>query len=484
MPPPDERPFATTVGGSARRLAAVDRRGRQAGLKPGMTLADALAVAPDLAVAEADPAADRALLERLAEWCGHYTPWTAADGWNDDAGGGGLWLDVSGCAHLFGGEGALLNHLTRRLEHLGLSACAAMAATPGAAWAWARYGEAARPCLESGKQRDALAGLPVAALRLPPDTIMALASLGLHRIGALYPMPRAGLTARFGRMLAHRLDQALGAEDEPISPRLPPPSFRVHAAFADPIARPEDVAEAVRRLLLRLCAQLGNAHQGLRRLEISAFRVDSSQRAIAIGTSRPTHDPVRLFRLLGESLPGLDPGFGIESLCLSARETTPQDPEQTRLGTGSAMRDEDDFARLVDSLSNRLGPQAIARLVPHASHIPERAVSRQAVTAPPPPDGWPAGRRPLRLFSRPEPVEAVAPVPDSPPLMFRWRQRSYRVTRADSAERIAPEWWRSHAPERDYYLVEDERGRRFWLFREGLYGGPVAPRWYLHGMFP
>lgn len=480
----DDRPFATASSGTVRRIQAVDRAARRGGITPGMSVADALAVVPGLELAAADPAADRALLDRLADWCSHYTPWAATDGWSESADAGGLWLDVSGCAHLFGGEAGLLSDLMGRLKRLGFTARAAMADTPGAAWGWARFGARESPCLPEQGQRAALAPLPVTALRLRADTAITLSGLGLRRVGDLYALPRAGLAARFGREVAHRLDQALGQQSEPISPRRPPPSHGVHAAFAEPIARPEDVAEAVRRLLTRLCDQLENERLGIRRLEVTAFRVDASARSIAIGTSRPVRDSKHLVRLLAEDLPSLDPGFGIELLRLAALEVGPLEPEQTALAGGGGEARAVDFARLLDSLGNRLGFDRVARNAPRQSHLPEHSVSRQRPTASLSVLAWPDGRRPLRLFSRPEPVEAMAPVPDSPPVMFRWRKRAHRIIRADNAERIAAEWWRGAAPERDYYVVEDETGRRFWLFREGHYGGEVPPRWYLHGIFP
>lgn len=480
----DEAPFATASTGNIRRIVALNRSGRRAGLRPGMSVADALAVVPALTLAPADPEADRALLDRLADWCSHYTPWAAADAWSEGVEGGGLWLDVSGCAHLFGGEEELLAHLTGRLGRLGFTARAAMADTTGAAWAWARFGNRLLPCLPPGGQRDALGPLPLAALRLRPATAATLTGLGLRRIDNLIAMPRAGLAARFGREVAHRLDQALGHDPEPISPRHPPRPHGIHAAFAEPIARPEDVAEAVRRLLARLCKQLEGEALGLRRLEVAAFRVDASVRTIAIGTSRPTRDPRHLARLLAEDLPALDPGYGIEMLRLSAAETGALAPEQTALSPGGAGTRADDFSRLLDSLGNRLGFGKVVRFAPRESHLPERAVQTLPPAAPLASLSWPDRRRPVRLFSRPEPVEAVAPVPDSPPVLFRWRKRAHRVVRADGAERIADEWWRRAAPERDYYLVEDEHGRRFWLFRQGHYGGGTPPRWFLHGIFP
>ncbi len=476
-----------------RRLVALNRTAQAAGLRPGMTVAAALAVHPGLTLAPADPAGERALVERLVEWCGHYTPWAAVSEPVEGVAGGGLWLDISGCAHLFGGEEGLLGHLLERLERLGFAARAAAADTPGAAWAWARFGAGMRERLAGlspGGQRDALASLPVAALRLGPAIAAGLAGLGLKRVGDLYAMPASALGPRFGREVLLRLDQALGLVAEPISPRRPPAPHRRHLAFAEPIARPEDVAEAVRRQLMLLCRRLEQERLGVRRLEVAVFRVDGSWRELAIGTGRANRDPTHLMRLLAEPLSTLDAGFGIEMMRLSASELAPLAIEQGDWDSGAVKAEEADLPRLLDGLGNRLGFRRVVRFAPQPSHQPEEAVRRlPAGAAPPAAVSWPAGRRPLRLFARPEPVEVVAPVPDAPPVMFRWRAHTHRVVRADGAERIAGEWWRRDAPardhpERDYYMVEDERGGRFWLFRLGLYGAAPPPRWFIHGVFP
>ncbi len=478
-----DRALATATAGGARRITAVNRLAEAAGVRPGVTVADALAVAPGLALAPHDPQSDRQLLERLADWCGHYTPWAAADGWGEGT-GGGLWLDITGCAHLFGGEAKLLAHLHARLARLGFAARSGLADTPGAAWAWARFGDARQPILTPNGQRTALAALPVAALRLQPTTAAGLAGLGLRQIGDLYGLPRATIAARFGREVAHRLDQMLGHEAEPISPRLEPASHRMHMAFAEPIARAEDVTEAVHRLLLRLCAQLEAERLGVRRLEVRLFRVDASTQCVAIGTSRPVNDPRHLLRLLREPLAGVDAGFGIEAARLSASEVAPLALKQADMVGAAAKGAPDELALLLDSLGNRLGFDRVSRPAARQSHLPEAAVRRLPALAASAASEWPVGRRPLRLFSRPEPVEAVAMLPDAPPVLFRWGRRTHRLVRADGAERIAAEWWRRPGPDRDYYLVEDENGRRFWLYREHHYGDGVAPRWFLHGVFP
>ena len=333
---------------------------------------------PDLHLVAADSMAERARLDRLADGCLCYTPWVAADGWNEGCRGAGLWLDITGSAHLWGGEEKLLAALLARLRRLGFAARLGAADTPGAAWAWARFGAAG--CLPPGGQRDALAGLPVPALRLLPATVDGLVRVGLKLVGDLYPLPRAALTARFGRAVGHRLDQALGQQDEPISPCRPPVDHRVHLAFAEPIARPEDVTAAARSLVDRLGGDLAHRRLGVRRLDLTAFRLDATLQRLSIGTNRPSRDPRHLFRLLAEPLKGIDAGFGIEMLRLEASEVAPLGPRQ--LDLGGAGEDGEGVARLLDSLGNRLGFDRVSRFVPRQSHLPERAVRRIGLACP------------------------------------------------------------------------------------------------------
>jgi len=494
-----ERPLATFAGHKgALRLDAVCARAGEAGLAPGMMLADARAMVPALQVQAAEPAADARLLEDLAAWCERYTPSVAIDRSHAHAAGGALWLDVTGCAHLFGGEAALREDLLARLRRQGLAAATAIADAPGAAWALARYGNAP-PIVPPGGARVALAPLPVAALRLDPDAVQMLERLGLERVESLYPLPHRALVARFGDVLTTRLDQALGLVDEPISPRPPRPAYRAQLSFAEPIGEAAALAPVPRRLLAELCGALAAASLGARRLTLAFYRVDNSTAAVAVGTSRPCRDPRQLERLFAEKLERVDLGFGIERAILEAEVIEPLLPEPLAwraMGAGD-LDQARDLAPLVDRLSNRLGQDAVSQLVPRASHIPERAQRRvpalSSGTAVPFPERGlydEAPARPLRLLARPEPIEAVAPVPDEPPVLFRWRRALHKVAKVRGPERLAPEWWR--APEvdpaaatRDYFAVEDTEGGRFWLFREGLYmaGTAAMPRWYLHGLF-
>jgi len=500
-PDGQSRALATvTTAHGCIRIAATNAAAQAVGVVPGLTLADARALVPDLTVAETDTAAGRRALEGLADWCGRYTPWTAVDGTDvypgDRGGGAGLWLDITGCAHMFGGERNLVDDLVGRLAGFGFAAAAAVADTAGGAWAVARFTEGTSVILPPGDVVAALTPLPMNGLRLPPKTIEDLSRVGLRRIGDLTALRRTPLAARFGDLVLERLDQALGRVDEPLSPRRPAPAMHVRLAFAEPVGRTDDIALATRRMLDELCARLAAAHLGVRRLELALYRTDGTVVRAAIGTSRPVRDPDHLERLFRENLDGLDPGFGVEVTVLAATVVAPLAPAQSTMGF--ELREQAEaVGRLIDRLGNRLGAGNVMRLVDHPSHVPERACRRvSALTGEPAAarDGDQRSRqpRPLQLLPWPEPIEVMAPVPDGPPVLFRWRRAHHRVAAAEGPERIEPEWWREEdAPDparrsaiRDYYRVEDAQGHRFWIYREGFYRPDVAPRWYLHGLFP
>lgn len=497
------KPLATvTAGRGSLSIAAVNPAAEAAYLRPGLTLADARALVPGLATFEADPAADRSALERLAGWCDLYTPWTAVD----ECGAGSLWLDISGCAHLFGGEAALLDDLALRLHTFGFNTRAAVADTPGAAWAVVRFANTgATTIVPPGEVPTALAPLPVAALRLSPAVVEALGRVGLCYIADLALMARAPLAARFGAAPLKRLDQALGRMDEAVSPRCPVTALRVRLAFAEPISRADDIAAALGHLLTELCAKLEKAHQGARRLELVLCRLDGTTASAVIGTSRPVRDTDHLAHLFAEKLYTLNAGFGVEAMALTATAADPLSPVQIGLdghggteGSTDASHIDHRTSHLVDRLGNRLGADDVIHLSPRTSHIPERASHAvSALTQAPNPGGEIAdepGRRPprpLHLLPSPEPIQVVVPAPDDPPAMFRWQRRQHRVAQAEGPERIGSEWWLEEPPVpasqkdriRDYYRVEDTAGQRFWIYRDGPYRPGIKPRWYLHGLF-
>ena len=505
---PDDTPFDTAPfvlvrsGAKGLRITAANDAAQSAGLYRDMALADARALIPSLAARPAEPEADAKDLGTLAEWCGRYTPWTNTDG--DD----GLWLDLTGCAHLFGGEAALLADLSRRLERMGVHHRFGLADTPGAAWAVARFGRpktTADAIIAPGRVRSTLAAFPVAGLRLDAATVLALKRLGLATIDHLASLPRSALARRFapsddGEAVLPRLDQALGRQDEPLSPLRPAPSYRTRLDFAEPLATTEGVEAALARLLDSLCRTLAHDRQGARRLTLTTFRTDGGLSRVSVTAGRPSRDRRHFLTMFAERLETIDPGFGIEVAILGADATAPLGPRQLPLPEAGVPPedDRDRLARLVDRLSNRLDTGNVRRLEPHQSHIPERAEiaapacrsrgsrsrNTQAV------ERSDDAARPFRLLARPEPIRVMAEVPEGPPLNFTWRRMTRRVARAQGPERIAPEWWLDMATGddrvRDYYQVEDVEGRRYWLFREGLYQtvdqqGP--PAWYVHGLF-
>ncbi|MGK9230713.1 DNA polymerase Y family protein [Inquilinus limosus] len=470
-----------------RQVVAVDDRGWAAGIRPGQKATDARAILPALALVPADHAADAKALARLARWAGRYSPAVAP------CPPDGLWLDITGCAHLWGGEDGLAADLAGRLERRGLPCRLAIAGSFGAAWALAHHDRSDRRILPDGAERKALAPLPVAALRLGEEEVAALRRIGLTRIGELLAAPRAGLARRFGAGPLLRLDQALGRAEETVGFRRPPTPWFARLAFPEPIGTPEDLQRAIAALAADLCGRLEARMMGAALFAAAFHRVDGRCQTIAIRTALPVRDPARIGRLLADRLDRVDPGFGVEVATLRADRVAPVSGRQAGLskleGEGGGIGD---LAGFVDIVGNRIGFDRIWRPAAVESHLPERCVAACPPLAPAEGKAWPAGWvRPLRLLRRPEPIKAIAQIPDDPPTSFQWAGKTHRVRRADGPERIAYEWWRQARPQdraepdmiRDYYRVEDEAGRRFWVYRAGPYLPGRPSRWFLHGMF-
>ncbi len=483
-------------GTGGARLVALNAAAWRCGLAVGDLLSNARSKVLDLQVRDADPAADTDALHRLALWCLRYTPVVAP--WETEE-ASGLFLDITGCAHLFGGEAGLLADLAARLRRFGLNPRVAVADTAGAAWAVARHGlplEGERPSsiIPPDEQQHALRDLPLAALRLDAPTQAVLCRLGFRRIGELMRQPRAPLAARFGASLLLRLDQALGREAEPLSPLEPPPSYRTHAVFAEAITLQAHVVEAATRLLRMLMPDLARDAVGIRTLRLLLFRLDGEVQALQLGLAAPSRDAAHVARLIAmrlERLPmGLAADFGFEAAALHVTAAERIVLRQASLGIADDAGEAAGLAPLIDRLEHRLGAGAVRRLHPQQSHIPERAVVARPAAEAPAAD-WridtPFGIRPPLLLAQPEKTtDVLASVPEGPPRRFRWRGVLHEVAHAEGPERIAPEWWRlgPDAAERDYYVVEDTAGHRFGLFRAGHYDATPTPPWFVHGVFP
>ena len=519
---------------NAQVLVSLSAEAEAAGLVRGQPLRDARAMCPDLQTRLANPRLDAAFLTALRRWAGKFSPWVSEE--PPEA----LVIDLTGCAHLFGGEAGLMRTVVQDCADLDLTVRAGIGDTVGAAWALARYagqgagagartgddiaqearatrsraakrrhwerggpgpvrgtGEDTAPpgaIAAPGQMRSALAPLPVAALRLDDETRAMLGRLGLRRIGDLTGQPRAALARRFGQGLVRRLDQATGVEPEPVSPARPPARFVLRLTLPEPIGLESDLAHALDRLLPAFGDKLRAAGRGARRVRMECHRTDHTMQWVEVGLARPSAEPDRIRPLLLMKLSEIDAGFGIERLRLAAPVTEPVYAEQHRghaeaaadgaarkapAGGGGAALDD-----LIGRLGARVGLETITRLVPGDSHIPEKTAQVLAAAWSGPAEAWPRPpvARPIEIW-RPELVAA----PDEPslPPEFRWRGRSFETLAATGPERIAPEWWLDE-PDwrtgvRDYWRVTTRTGERLWLYF--AHGATLSKGWFCHGRF-
>lgn len=446
-----------------------------------MPATKAQALVKELVIYPADPVTDAEALERLAVWALRYSPIVATDGPD------GLVVDGTGASHLHGGEDALLADMISRFEAVGIAARAAMADTRGAAHALARFAASPKLVVPERQSVDKIKPLPIAALRLPADTVRDLRKLGFERIADLLATSRAPLTLRFGSELGRRIDQVTGQTGEPIEPARPPNIVETQQLFAEPIGASETIARYVAKLTAKLCEELKMRGWGARRFDLLFGLVDNKIQAIRVGTAQPVRDVKRLTRLLCDKIEKIDPGFGVEIMRLAATAT---EPFATKQVISSLVEESDaDVSGLIDILSNRVGATRLYRFAPVASDVPERSVRRIAASARSSAVAWPTQwPRPARLLVRPEPIETVALLPDHPPVSFTWRGVRRRVRRADGPERVFGEWWKRDAEliaVRDYFQVENDAGERFWIFRagDGEDAATGSHKWFLHGVF-
>jgi protein ImuB len=478
---PPDRPLVTSQRDGQRMvIAAACPSARALGLHPGTVMTQARALVPGLDIRQADPEGDAAFLSSLALFAARrWTPCAAISGVD------GLWLDLTGVAHLFNGERRLCERILRLCARLGFEARIAVAGTTGASHALARFSGRAVSLCPNGREAEAIALLSPAALRVEDATIQAARRFGIDCIGELIAMPRGPLARRFGKDLLTRLDQALGRVSEPFDPILPEEPPQASLRFVEPIASAEVIEQVVTDLVALLMIQLEQRGMGARRLILICDGVDGTARELAIGTAGASRDGPHLLRLLNMKIDQIEPGFGIESMHLVASRCEPLAARQI----GHDIADSSpDLPPLIDRIAGRIGAEHVFRLSAVESDVPERSVRRIPPLAEPRawPLEWP---RPVRLLRHPEPVDKViAELPDQPPIRFSWRGEMHRVRKADGPERIHGEWWK-HKGEadavRDYFQVEDESGARFWLFRrgDGVDGRTGDLRWYIHGVF-
>lgn len=446
------------------------------GIFTGMVLADARAIHPDIEVLDDIKGLPEKLLKRLGEWCIRFSPVVSIDPPD------GLLLDVTGCSHLWGGDEAYVSDITCKLNKRGYDVRVAMADTPGVAWGIARFGK--EPLvIEPGNSVHALLPLPPEALRIDEENIARLHKLGLHQIRQFINMPRSSLRRRFGINLIAQLDKALGNELELLEPVQPIEPYQERLPCLEPILTAQGIEIALIQLLEALCLRLRKEQKGLRKAIFKGYRVDGKTEMVEVGTNRPSHHVQHLFKLFDLKLSSIEPALGIELFVIEASKVEDHQPLQEKMWQGSGGLEDIRLSELIDRVATRTGPNAINRYIPAEHHWPERSVKSSNSLQERPTTSWSTDKpRPIQLLSVPERIEVSAPIPDYPPMLFRYRGRIHKIVKADGPERIEREWWLEQGKHRDYYSVEDEDGNRYWIFRLGHYD-EKGYGWFLHGYF-
>jgi protein ImuB len=447
------------------------------GIETGNVVADARALVPSLQIADDKPGLSSKLLHGLAEWCIRYTPAVAIDL------PGGLILDASGCAHLWGGEEKYVKDIHARLEKFGYYTRIAMADTIGAAWASSRFDKEIA-VIERNEQTKALVHLPPQALRLEAGIVERLHKLGLRHISQFIGMPRPILRRRFGQAFIDKLDYAIGNKEEFIQPVHPIEPYQERLPCLEPIVTRTGIEIALQQLLETLCTRLRQEGKGLRNTIFKGYRIDGKIEMIEIGTTRATHNITHLFKLFDIKLQTIEPALGIEVFTLEARKVEDVSPSQEKLWETTGGLEHTGLSELLDRLTGKLGFNPVHRYLPDEHYWPERSIKPAASLEEKPTTFWKTDRpRPLHLLPTPEPIEVAAPIPDYPPMHFRHKGKLHKIIKAEGPERIEQEWWLQQGKHRDYYYVEDEEGQRYWLFRLGHYTGDRSHQWFLHGLF-
>lgn len=470
-------PFVLKTSSHGRMIiTATNLIAEQRGIRVGMALADARVFTPDLEALDDKPGLPEKLLKRLAEWCIRFTPVVAVD--LPD----GLLMDVSGCSHLWGGDESYLKDICHRLNVRGYTVRAAIADTIGAAWGIARYGIES-PVIEKDEHIKALMTLPPEALRLEAESVSRLHKLGLHRIRQFIGMPRTALRRRFGQAFLQQLDKALGQEIETLDPVIPIEPYQERLPCIEPIVTAVGIEIALQQLLEQLCFRLQHEQKGLRVAVFKGYRVDNKIEQIEIATNRPSNHVKHLFKLFEIKLSTIEPALGIELFTLEASKVEDHFSQQEKMWEGSGGLEDERLSELIDRLANRLGAEHIHRYLPAEHYWPERSYKTASSLQEKPTTEWRIDKpRPIQLLSPPEHIDVSAPIPDYPPMLFRYKGKVHMVKKSDGPERIEQEWWIQQGQHRDYYTVEDEDGHRYWIFRLGHYDDNTY-KWFIHGFF-
>lgn len=470
-------PFVFTGKDGARLIVkAANPIAIQEGVTAGMPAADAKAIVAGLQLLDERPALTGKLLAAIGEWCIRFTPIVMVD--MPD----GLLMDVSGCAHLWGGEPPYLKEIVTRLRAAGYDTRIGIASTPGAAWAVARFGKNG-PIVPPGKQLEALLPLPTAALRIEPQVQLRLHKMGFWQIGSFIHMDRRMLFRRYGIGLLDRIEQALGFKEEVLTPIQVIPPYQERLPCLEPIRNAAGIEIAIGQLLESLCKRLHSEGKGVRAAKVSCHRVDGQVESIEIGTTSASGNVAHLLGLFRLKISSIAPGLGIELFVLDSKVENATQEQHALWGGGTGVGHAA-VNELLDRIAGKIGPGVIHRYLPDAHHWPERSIRKAQSITEQPAMAWRTDiQRPVQLLADPENITVSAPIPDYPPMNFIHKGVLHEISKAEGPERIEQEWWLENGEHRDYYVVEDREGRRYWLFRSGHYGEKARFNWYLHGYF-
>jgi protein ImuB len=469
-------PFVLTDMDHGRMIiTAVNPVAYQQGIVAGMVLADARAIVPSLIYLDDIPGLPQKLLRSIAKWCIRFSPIVSID--LPD----GIIIEATGCTNLWNGEISYLGSIFNRLKQIGYNVNAAIGDTPGKAWGLAHFSDQ-QPIIRCEDELNAFLFLPVAALRLEVDTVKRLDKLGLRQIRSILSMPRSVLRRRFGNHLLMRLDQALGRQEEIIQPVQPVEPYSERLPCLEPIVTATGIELALKKLLELLCKRLQQEGKGIRKLIFRGYRIDGNIQAIDIGTNRASSNVNHLFKLFEIKISSIEPALGIELFTLESSKVEDIHSTQEKFWDKACGLENPGLIQLLDRVSNKIGNGHIHRFLPAEHHWPDRSVRIAASLDEKTTIQWRTDRqRPIHLLQNPEPIWATAPIPDYPPMLFRYQNKLHKVKKADGPERIEKEWWIEEGQHRDYYAVEDEEGKRYWIFRSGHYSDSY--QWFIHGFF-
>ncbi len=472
-----QSPCIIADGPSLRPLAlCANKAARDRGVKPGMPVAAARALAGELVVLPRDEKAEAQALHNLGCWASQFTPGVVLH-----PSGEGLLLDVSTVLTLHGGLSRLLIRLGQGIKELGYQAEPGVAPTPIAAWTLAKARHAALPsirmCRDVAQLPERLAPLPMSLLDWPADEQNKLNALGIRRIGDCVNLPRDGFIRRFGAQRRLELDRMLGTEPDLREWFTLPDTFKSNIDFGFEVANALMLLFPLKRLLQELEGFLRGRGAGVQHWQLKLEHMSHRSSTIDLRVVAPERSAERFLALAREKLaqatlegPVLGIGLAATELLTfeeSSRTFIP-DPRSRAIGWG----------QLIDKLTTRLGNDKVYRLRARDDHRPEQAGVRVTFRAPQVPKRengernatlTPISPRPLWLLRTPRTLLSE----EGEPLC----QGRLRVI--SGPERIESGWWDGQSARRDYYVARNGKGETFWIYREHQ----RSKDWYLHGIF-